>query len=329
MRKTIIAVYDNHSTAEQVVRDLVNSGIERSSIGLALNDVNQEGARLAKGQVSGGDVSAGEGAGFGAVVGGLTGLLVGLGALMIPGVGPIIAAGPLAAGIAGTLVGMGAGAATGGIVAALVDLGVPDEEAGVYAEAIRRGSALVTATVHEDRLNTATQIMRQHNPVDMEQRTTQWRAHGWESFNPNIDPYTAEDLSAERQRRDSMRSQGDMQGMQSSASMGTGAGSEMSYNWTPRSYQTQTGFDQWYDNFYGHYEQNYANRHDYLAMMPAYRQGYYMGADQNYRNREWHEIEPEARQYWERQNNDTLWDDVKDAVRYAWESVKDAVDIND
>ncbi len=67
---------------------------------------------------------AAAGAGVGAVLGGLAGLLVGIGALAIPGIGPIIAAGPLAA----TLAGAGLGAATGGVIGALADAGVPEEK---------------------------------------------------------------------------------------------------------------------------------------------------------------------------------------------------------
>jgi hypothetical protein len=308
MRKTIIAVYDNTATAEQVVNDLVNAGIDRSNIGFAVNNPAARGAKTGNDAYTG-DVSAAEGAGFGAVIGGLTGLLIGLGALAIPGIGPIIAAGPLAAALTGLTVGMGAGAITGGLVGGLVDLGVPEDEAGMYAEAVRRGGALVSATVHSDRLETATQIMRQHGPLDMEQRTTQWRADGWQHFNPNIDPYTAEELASERQRSSGV-----------TGIMSTGS------QYTPRSYGTVTGYDQWHEDFYTHYNQNYATRgYDYLVMMPAYRQGYYMGADEKYRNRTWDQIEADARSAWERSYANTAWDDIKGAVRYAWEKVKDAV----
>src|SRR5688572_4617470 len=101
MRRTIIAVYDDASTGHQVVNELVSEGIERSNIGFAMRDHAEQLTD---------DVSAAEGAAFGGVMGGLTGLLVGLGSLMIPGIGPVIAAGPLTAALAGTAVGFGAGA---------------------------------------------------------------------------------------------------------------------------------------------------------------------------------------------------------------------------
>jgi hypothetical protein len=86
---------------------------------------------------------AGKGAGIGAGLGGAAGLLAGLGLLAIPGLGPVVAAGWLAA----TAVGAAAGAATGGLVGALTEAGVSKEEAPLYAEGVRRGGTLVSARV--------------------------------------------------------------------------------------------------------------------------------------------------------------------------------------
>jgi len=305
MRKTIIAVFDDAATAHRVVSELVSAGIDRSNIGLALHDPDQTGAKSIHAQTSSDHVDAGEGAAFGAVIGGLTGLLVGMGSLLIPGIGPAIAAGPLISALAGATVGVGAGAVTGGLVGALIDLGVPEEEASAYAEAVRRGSALVSVTVHEGEMERATQIVRMHNPVNMEQRTTQWRMKGWERFNENVDPYTAEEISDERQ-------------------MYTGDSSAAGADYSPRAYST--GFDSYYDQFHQHYQQNMGlSNYSFEQCMPAYRQGYYMGIDPAYRDRDWNEIEPDARQAWERSYPHTPWESFKHTVRYAWEQVKDAV----
>ncbi len=315
MRRTIIAVYDDASTAHRVVEELVRSGIPRADIGLAMHDPGERGAKHLRGEAGDGDVSAGEGAAFGAVVGGLTGLLVGMGALLIPGIGPVLAAGPLVSALAGAGIGMGAGAITGGIVAGLVDLGVPQEEAGMYVEAVRRGSTLVTATVHDHEMDRASEIVRRHNPVNMDQRVTQWRAKGWETFDPNIDPYTAEDLTSERE-----------QYRQHAASAAAGAGTSGAY--APPAYST--GFDMYYDRFHQHYQDNMASSGlSYEQCMPAYRQGYYMAVDPAYRSRDWSEVEPEARQAWERSYPHSPWDSFKGMVRHAWEEVKDAVDGGD
>lgn len=84
------------------------------------------------------------GASTGAVIGGTLGLLVGIGALAIPGVGPIIAAGPLMASLAG----VGVGGVVGGVTGALIGLGIPEYEAKRYEGFVKDGGILLS--VHAD-----------------------------------------------------------------------------------------------------------------------------------------------------------------------------------
>lgn len=84
------------------------------------------------------------GAGTGAAIGGTLGWLVGIGALAIPGIGPLVAAGPVVAALAGA----GAGGATGGLVGGLIGAGIPEVEAKRYAGRIREGGYLLS--VHCD-----------------------------------------------------------------------------------------------------------------------------------------------------------------------------------
>jgi len=90
------------------------------------------------------DTKAPEGATAGAtaggVVGGTLGVLIGLGALAIPGVGPMLAAGPLVAGLAG----LGAGGAVGGLIGAIVGLGIPEYEARRYEGRVKDGGILLS-----------------------------------------------------------------------------------------------------------------------------------------------------------------------------------------
>ncbi len=194
MTSTILATFDSVEHANAAISDLIGAGFKREDIGLALRDADNAYETY----VADGDVSGGEGAGFGAIMGGLLGAVVGLGAIAIPGVGPIIAAGPLAAAL-GALTGAGIGAATGavtgGITASLVDLGVPEEDAHYYAESVRQGAALVSVTAHDVDVDRATSILNSHNPVDIDQRVAQWRARGWTGFDPMTDPYTAAPLA--------------------------------------------------------------------------------------------------------------------------------------
>ena len=82
---------------------------------------------------------AATGAATGGILGGLGGVLAGIGALAIPGIGPIIAAGPIVAGITGAA----AGAGVGGLAGALIGMGIPEEEANHYNDYFHEGKILV------------------------------------------------------------------------------------------------------------------------------------------------------------------------------------------
>ena len=97
--ETIVAVYDHFEAANKAVQDLVNDGFSRDDIGLAVNNSGGKGEynNLETNVDEYEDVTGPEGSTFGAVVGGLAGAAVALTAIVIPGIGPIIAAGPLVA----------------------------------------------------------------------------------------------------------------------------------------------------------------------------------------------------------------------------------------
>ncbi len=183
MAKTIVALYDDFQTAEGVARALVEGGFRREDISLMASDAKgSHGAAGAGTSVTAqsGDSDTGAsgtmtGAAIGGAVGGVGGLLVGLGALAIPGIGPVIAAGPIAA----ALIGAGAGAVAGGLIGALTDIGVPEEEAGLYAEGVRRGGALLALRTEEAEAEGAIDIMERFNPVDIDTRSAEWRQSGW------------------------------------------------------------------------------------------------------------------------------------------------------
>ncbi len=195
MTRTVVALYDNFQDANAAVRELVDNGFTRDDISLMAGDQSGEYGRYLESDeyrnrdmnadVSDASSGAGVGASIGATLGGIGGLLVGLGALVIPGIGPVIAAGPLSAAIAG-LAGAGAGALaggiTGGLIGALVDVGVPEETAQYYNEGVRRGGTLLTIRTDDNMSSRAVSIMNRHNPVDINTRVSQWRQEGWTGF---------------------------------------------------------------------------------------------------------------------------------------------------
>jgi hypothetical protein len=194
--KTIARVYDTYGQARQVVADLEDSGIATADINLIANKyVCDETARIDE------PSAAGPGAGVGAALGGTAGLLAGLGVIAIPGLGSVVAAGALAA----TAVGAAAGAATGGVVGALVNAGVPEQEAHVYCEAVRRGGTMVSVRVADDRVEYVQQIMNRYEPVDAMERRSVYSGEGWKRFDPAAAPYRPSQAEIDRLRRPYIR----------------------------------------------------------------------------------------------------------------------------
>jgi hypothetical protein len=115
-------------------------------------------------------------AGTSAFVGGAIGLAAGLFAVLLPGFGWLIAAGPLV----GAFGGLTAGVAVGGLIGILKDHGISDELAEFYAEGVRRGGALVTVHgVDEKRESEARKILDRSGVIEVEQLADEWRSTGW------------------------------------------------------------------------------------------------------------------------------------------------------
>jgi uncharacterized membrane protein len=198
MTTTLSALYDNATDAQNAVRDLVNNGFAREDISVVASDAAGEYARY-----EGEDIPEGEtldGAATGAVLGGMAGLVVGLAALAIPGVGPVLAAGPIAGALMAAGVGAGVGAIAGGLIGALVDMGVDEEQATYYAEGVRRGGTLVTVQTEDHRVDEAMDILDSYDPVDLEERVSQWQEYGWQGYDPEAEPYTVDEVERERAR---------------------------------------------------------------------------------------------------------------------------------
>jgi uncharacterized protein (TIGR02271 family) len=136
---TVVGLFRDTAHAERAIRDLKAAGFTDRQIGVIMQDRTEE-RRLAGDTGTKASEAATAGAVGGGVVGGIVGLLAGVGALVIPGIGPIIAGGALAS----TLAGAGIGAAAGGLIGALVGMGIPEEDARYYDTGLREGGILVT-----------------------------------------------------------------------------------------------------------------------------------------------------------------------------------------
>jgi hypothetical protein len=138
MASSVFCLADSEDQAARIVTDLQASGFSNNDISVLFHD--KIGTRdFAHEHHTKAPEGASVGAGTGGVLGGVVGLLAGIGSLAIPGVGPLIAAGPIMA----TLGGAAVGAAVGGLTGALVGLGIPEFEAKVYEGKIRSGNILI------------------------------------------------------------------------------------------------------------------------------------------------------------------------------------------
>lgn len=200
--KTVTGLFDDHADARAAVTALEDCGVPSDDISIVSNNA---GDRYGSADDSNAAESAGTGAGIGAAVGGVGGLLTGLGVMAIPGVGPVVAAGWLAATAAGAAAGAVTLGAAGGIIGAMTNAGVPEEHAHVYAEGVRRGGAVVTARVDNALYADAEAILRRGSWVDPVQRRASYSEQGWASFDELRDPYTADEIEKERLRLESMR----------------------------------------------------------------------------------------------------------------------------
>jgi hypothetical protein len=197
MAQIVTALYDTYDSAASAVGALEAAGIPAREISIVSNNVDNRYIVDHPTHPAG---DAGKGAGIGAAVGGVGGLLTGLGMIAIPGVGSAVAAGWLIATAAGAITGAVVGGAAGGLVGVLTGAGVPERDANFYAEGVRRGGTLVTARVDDARASTARGILQRQKWVDPALCGAAYRESGWTSFDPAAPAYTAEQVAAERHR---------------------------------------------------------------------------------------------------------------------------------
>jgi hypothetical protein len=151
-RAAVIATYPDHAPAEDAVRRLQTEGIPMQDLSIVGKDFRAVEQPL--GFVTTGTVAK-DGARVGAWTGGIFGLLVGAAFLILPGLGPVVIAGPLAAALLGGFEGALAGAAFGGLTGALVGLGVSRDKAIRYESQVKAGKFLVTLRGDEQHVERA------------------------------------------------------------------------------------------------------------------------------------------------------------------------------
>lgn len=175
MARIVTRSYENRADAETAVFRLEAAGLSSDDISILSNDAGSL------------ERDAARGAEIGGVAGGGAGLLAGLAALPIPGIGPVVAAGW----IFGTLaVGATAGAAAGSLIGAMTSAGLSDDEAHFFTETVRRGGAVVSVQTSDSHAAAIEKIMDGAGPIDANRRRAEYAREGWRGFDERAGPYT-------------------------------------------------------------------------------------------------------------------------------------------
>jgi uncharacterized membrane protein len=289
-------LYDELRDAQAAVNNLIDRGIDTANISLVAYDPEGQYAGYLEDEDVGVEMEGEEeevsSEGVGAVIGTIAGLMVGIGAVVVPGVGGLIVGGPIAT----ALLGAGVGAATGGLLGALVDLGIPEEEAELYAEGVRRGGHLVIVHAPDPRDDEVMDVLERFGPVDVERRAERWREQGWTEYEEDeeLAPYTREEVEREQEY----------------------------YETYDR--DIYPSYEEREPVFREYHESMYADaRGGYAKYKPAYLCGYRLGCEPRYWGATWEEVEPEARRRFEAEDEETPWEEVREAARRGWHEVQE------
>lgn len=164
---TIVGFFPTRERAEAAVDELVRDGFLRDQISIIAS--RDQGTTKTTGDAPKigpiDDIGSTSDTGEKAVIGGMAGFVIGIAALAIPGIGPVIAAGPLAM----ALTGAAAGAATGGLIGVLTNDGVPEEAAHRYTKAIGSGRVMVSVRTGADRVDQASDILDRAGAIDVDE----------------------------------------------------------------------------------------------------------------------------------------------------------------
>ncbi|HUC93655.1 MAG TPA: general stress protein [Paenibacillus sp.] len=165
--RKIVGVFDREDDAINAIEGLKRQGYRTEEISVIAKDkdelsyvADETGTKAPEGLAAG--------ATAGGMLGGITGLLAGVGALAIPGIGPIIAAGPIAA----TLTGAAVGAGAGGLVGGLIGMGIPEDEAERYRGFVEEGRILVLVNADAEREHHAYETFRTNRSLNADMYQT-------------------------------------------------------------------------------------------------------------------------------------------------------------
>ena len=336
MAKVVVGLFDEQSQAREAIEVLIESGIDCDRISIIVGDTAGEYTsypEAGKTAEATGPGPTAKGMMAGGALGGLGGVLLGLGTLMIPGVGPVLAAGPLIAG----LLGAGTGVAAGGLIGSLAAVGISKEEAETYAEEVRRGETLVMVTARDDEVDRVSNVLDDYGAIDVEEHASRWHEEKREAGRgENVIPTMREESRMGKspgERRCSRVYSYTMTGQEAGE---VHVGEERaSYEQYPvdrpwkatdieakeRRKKIDIGYKAERESFREHCENLFAREGGRFAdYESAYRYGYMVGSSGTDAGRDWNDVEHEFQSRWEQEHqNEGAWERVREAVHCGWQ----------
>jgi hypothetical protein len=314
----VYGIYSHRSQAEAGVDRLIGAGFRKEDISVLMQD-NSGTKDFAHTKETKAPEGTTAGVIAGGAIGGTFGLLVGIGALAIPGLGPLIAAGP----IIGALTGVGSGGVVGGIIGALIGMGIPEYEAKRFEGHIRKGGIL--ASVHCDNgewVSKAKSLLKQTGADDISS-SSEAKA----DFASSDRPYSTTEPTNRKVSLGSLAERPpdpiplppDVPVRHSVPAPAQPASVPSRVRVVPTSGQATLSDEA---DFRRHFESGPGSLgRDYSTYGPAYCYGAEAANNLKYRGRSFEEIEPELRSEYLRRNPGSTWDQVKDSVRYGWSKI--------
>ena len=298
MPEILVGVFSDYNAAHAAVEEIVSSGVPREDISvIAADRTGVEAGSSEPGSTAGA-------AGTGAAVGGTAGLIAGLAALAIPGIGPVVAAGPIVA----ALTGAGVGAAAGGVIGAMTHMGISEDQARAYSDAVREGRTVVTVRAGGQNAIEVENILRRGQALrsESESRESQ-RANAWRPDDPHsqADTFGEEGGASEWGRSAALRE----------TNLATARGKVEVYD--PEMSVAPDLADPAIRQTWDHY----SSRYSWEDFSAAWRLGHTFGTSPRYGSADWKDVEADARMGWEAERGNT-WERFQEIVRHAWEHVR-------
>lgn len=184
----------------------------------------------------------------------------------------------------------------------------------LYSEAIRRGSYLLTVEAETDpERDRAVDILNRFNPVDIDERASQWRQGGWSAYDREAPILSAEEMARERGSYQPAAATGVKPERRGVRSFRRAEAAGADTTGLPPEGTNEAIYRSHWDLIYGEPDRRFEDD------AAAYAYGEKLSYSETYRGYRWGDVEPEARLEWESNDAGSPWERAKDAVRYAWE----------